>query len=540
MLAALAALAWTALPFDSRDLGLAQDRPFDSRDLGLAQDRPFDSRDLGLAQGKPAQRQSSARAWDERTIDLPIVGQSMAYVPHAPTTRVVLFISGDGGWNLGVVDMARRIAPTAVVIGISFPKLSHAALQAGGCWYPAGDLETLSHAAQKRLGLTEYHAPALVGYSSGATLVYAALAPAPPTTFAGGVSLGFCSDLDVGRPVCHSTGWSPVFDPKKHLSWLPAVRSLARPWYLLHGKQDQVCLPDQTRRFVSGIANAHLVELDGTGHGFAKPIHWGKPFDDALAEIWKANEPAPSPKPETPAFAAVEERLNRLRLPLEYRWPRGNASAWVVFFSGDGGWASLDEAVAETLTSRGIAVVGISSLRYFWREKTATQVGSDLRDILQSVGRPAFVGGYSFGAEVVPVVLRAWPTAERSSVDGLTLVAPGPSASFEIDPLDWVRTPREDPNTRVAPAVQDLRLPTLCVTGTEETGSACGALPGAPVYRVVRLPGSHHFDGNYAAVGNTIVAFIESVIAGRPGAERIVEGPDADAGRARSGTEIKQ
>jgi len=464
--------------------------------------------------GATGQR-SPARTWDERRIDLPIVGSSMVYVPRTPTSRVVLFLSGDGGWNLGVVDMARRIAPTAIVVGISLPKLSRAAAPGRGCWYPAGDLEALSHAAQKRLGLADYHAPVLIGYSSGATLVYAALAPAPPTTFAGGVSLGFCADLDVPRPVCRSTGWAPAYDAKKRVTWLPAVKALSHPWYVLHGRQDQVCPLEQTRTFVGGMANAHLVELDGTGHGFGKPVHWGQAFDDALEAIWKANEPAGRPRPPaSPTFAAIEERLDRLGLPLEYRWPRESPSAWLIFLSGDGGWAALDEAVADHLTQHGIAVVGVSSLRYFWRRKTPAQVGADLRSLVSAVGRPALVGGYSFGAEVVPEVLRTWPAAQRSAIDGLVLIAPGPSASFEIDPLDWLRTPPEDPATRVAPTVQELRLPTLCVMGEDDTESACRGLANVPAFRVARLPGSHHFDGNYAAVGDTITRFIQEV-AGR-------------------------
>lgn len=514
---AIVATLWFAAGADSIRRGTTRCAP-------ATPGAPFAGVSAGVAQ-RPA------TAWDERRIDLPIVGPSMAYVPHVPTTRVVLFISGDGGWNLGVVDMARRIARTAIVIGISFPKLSRAAVAQGGCWYPAGDLETLSHAAQKRLGLTEYHAPALVGYSSGATLVYAALAAAPPTTFAGGVSLGFCADLDVARPVCRSAGWSPTYDAKKHLTWLPAVKGLARPWYALHGKQDQVCSPEQTRAFVRGIANAHLVELDGTGHGFGKPVHWGAPFDDSLEAIWKANIPEAQPKPAPATLAQTEERLASLGLPLEYRWPRAEASAWVVFFSGDGGWASLDEAVAEDLTRHDIAVVGVSSLRYFWRQKPPAQVAADVRRLVSAVGRPVFLGGYSFGAEVIPVALRTWPPAERSTIAGLVLVAPGPSAGFEIDPLDWLRTPAEDPATRVAPAVQDLRLPTLCIMGTEDTGSACRGLPTVSVFHVARLPGSHHFDGNYTSVGDTISLFVreqlaasrrQSTIAMRPSDRRTV------------------
>ena len=126
-----------------------------------------------------AHAQPAPRTWDEKPIPLPLVRTGVAYVPHTPTSHVVLFISGDGGWNAGVVDMAQRIAAQqAVVIGIAYPALRRAAAREGGCWYVASDLELISHAAQKALKLSQYHPPVLVGYSSGASLVYAALAKA--------------------------------------------------------------------------------------------------------------------------------------------------------------------------------------------------------------------------------------------------------------------------------------------------------------------------------------------------------------------------
>jgi type IV secretory pathway VirJ component len=64
----------------------------------------------------------------------------------------------------------------------------------------------LSRTVQLRRKLTEYKPPLLVGYSSGATLVYAALAAAPPETFAGAIRLGFCPDLVIRRAPCHQNG----------------------------------------------------------------------------------------------------------------------------------------------------------------------------------------------------------------------------------------------------------------------------------------------------------------------------------------------
>ena len=110
---------------------------------------------------------------------------------------MVLFVSGDCGWNLGVVDMAERLRDAgALVVGIDIRSFMKSLEASASCAYPAGALEDLSRAIQGRYNLPAYIRPTLVGYSSGATLVYAAYAAAPPETFAGAISLGFCLRAD--------------------------------------------------------------------------------------------------------------------------------------------------------------------------------------------------------------------------------------------------------------------------------------------------------------------------------------------------------
>src|SRR5690349_2514534 len=65
-------------------------------------------------------RNSPTQPWTEKVVSVPIVGHVVAYVPKKPASAVVLFLSGDGRWNLGVVDWARRIAPKAIVLGVDF------------------------------------------------------------------------------------------------------------------------------------------------------------------------------------------------------------------------------------------------------------------------------------------------------------------------------------------------------------------------------------------------------------------------------------
>jgi type IV secretory pathway VirJ component len=459
--------------------------------------------------GEDSQPHAGAGAWTERSLQLPIAGRATAYVPRRPADGVVLFVSGDGGWNLGVVDMARRLAPRFVVIGISFPAVRGAVARQEGCWYPAGDLEVLARNAEKQLGLAEYQPPTIVGYSSGATLTYAAIAGAPAGTFAGAVSLGFCPDLEVPRHVCAVQGWKPTYDDRQHVSWLPPQPRLSADWYLLHGAQDQVCSPAATRSFVTGMSGAQLVEIEKTGHGFSRPAQWGQQFDAAIAALSSRKAVIPPPVPAT-AESLVQE-LTRLGLPLEYSIPAA-PRAFLIFVTGDGGWASLDRGVADVLRRDNIGVIGWSAVRYFWRAKTPEQVVSDLQrvvTVLRRAGKPILAGGYSFGAEVVPVALARTQPARRPSLAGIVSVAPARTANFEIDPLDWIRTPA-DTSYRVAAAFDALGLPVLCVRGADARDSGCTGTPAAVA--VVTLPGSHHFNGRYEDVAAAIARFVGKLV----------------------------
>ena len=129
------------------------------------------------------------------------------YQPDAAPQQVVLFLSGDGGWNLGVIGMAERLRRAgALVVGIDIRAFVRSLESSKSCAYPAGALEELSRAVQLRFKLPHYQRPILVGYSSGATLVYAAIAAAPPETFAGAISLGFCPSVELRTPLCAMRG----------------------------------------------------------------------------------------------------------------------------------------------------------------------------------------------------------------------------------------------------------------------------------------------------------------------------------------------
>jgi len=267
------------------------------------------------------------------------------YYQSARPSRVVLFASGDGGWNLGVVDMARELsALDALVVGVNIRTYMNAlAASTERCLYPAADFEALSKFVQKKLDYPTYIVPVLVGYSSGATLVYATLVQAPSNTFLGAISMGFCPDLPLTKPMCRGSGlaWQP--GPKaKGYSFLP-TNTLEVPWIALQGTVDQVCDPKMTEDYVKKVPHGELLLLPKVGHGFSVPRNWMPQFRNAFARIT-----AGARRPVT-AFQA--EAIGDLPL-IEVPASGSQSGALAVIVTGDGGWGVTDRGIGKNLAAR--------------------------------------------------------------------------------------------------------------------------------------------------------------------------------------------
>jgi len=207
---------------------------------------------------------------------------------------VVLFPSGDGGWNLGVVSMARRLADKgAIVAGIDIRHyLAQLEKSSDECVSPAADFEDLSRYLQAKLGLKHYLQPTLVGYSSGATLVYATLVQAPDGLFKGALSIAFCPDLDLKKPLCKGSGIeaTPRRDAKgqlKGVDFLPA-KKLSGKWISLQGELDQVCPAPATQQFIATVPGAGIVMLPKVGHGYSVEKNWVPQYEAAYERITAA------------------------------------------------------------------------------------------------------------------------------------------------------------------------------------------------------------------------------------------------------------
>ncbi|MGZ5488501.1 MAG: AcvB/VirJ family lysyl-phosphatidylglycerol hydrolase, partial [Candidatus Aminicenantales bacterium] len=233
---------------------------------------------------------SGLLAGADEVVDFGRFGPVTLYRSAGSAAQVVLFVSGDGGWNLGVVDMAKSLAGLgAFVAGIDITHyIRELARSSEACLYPAADFEALSKFVQRTAGLPDYIPPVLVGYSSGATLVYAVLVQAPATEFRGAISLGFCPDLVLPKPLCKGSGleWKTGTKPGEFV-FLPSS-TLEVPWVALQGLEDQVCAPSTTQDFVHLTSHAEIKMLPKVGHGFMVQQSWMPQFKQAFGRITSA------------------------------------------------------------------------------------------------------------------------------------------------------------------------------------------------------------------------------------------------------------
>jgi type IV secretory pathway VirJ component len=428
-------------------------------------------------------------------------GAVRVYVPERDPEQVVLFVSGDGGWNKGVVPMATHLRDLgALVVGIDIRSFLQSLERSGSCAYPAGDLEELSRSVQLRQHLPAYHRPILVGYSSGATLIYAALAAAPAETFAGGISLGFCPDLALRKPLCRGRELRSTPRANGVGVDLAPVRELGAPWYVLQGDIDQVCSPPDTRRFVESVGGGKLLLLPKVGHGFSVTRNWEPQYLDAYRAIVAAEREEPLPTAE-----AISD-LPLVEVPAQ---PETNDDRLAVILTGDGGWAGIDKAIAGALAQQGVPTIGWSSLRYYWTPRTPEAAAADLQRILWHYlerlhkSRVVLVG-YSFGADVLPFLVNRLPNDLRARVASVSLVGLSSQAAFAFHLASWLGG-EDDTSYPTAPEVERLAgIPVVCLMGSDEKDSACSDLPRRSA-RVVSLPGGHHFGGDYERVATLIL-----------------------------------
>lgn len=190
--------------------------------------------------------------------------------------------------------------------------------------------------------------------------------------------------------------------------------------------------------------------------------------------------------------------------------PAAQSPRLMLFLSGDGGWASLDKTVAARVAQSGMSVIGLNSRKYFWTARTPDGTTRDvervLRHYLQIWHKTEIaLAGYSFGADVMPVIVNRLPPDLKARITNISLIALGRDATWEVHALDWVPGMAAVGDPIDAELKNLPGVPLQCLYGAGEDSLCTSLVAGRAV--VGTIGKGHHFGGDYDEVANRVVEF---------------------------------
>ena len=201
--------------------------------------------------------------------------------------------------------------------------------------------------------------------------------------------------------------------------------------------------------------------------------------------------------------------------------PSGDGDVLTIIYSGDGGWRDLDQQLGKLLVARGMPVLGVSTLSYYWHLRTPEESARELdpmitRYLAQWHKRRVWLIGFSFGADVLPSIVQHLSPANRARISQMVLLSPSRDVNFEIAlegymRENWFKTKLKAVMEKLNPiphypslprvAALDNRPPVICYYGTDDSDDSLCSESDLPAWLVVHaMPGSHHFDENYPAL----------------------------------------
>jgi type IV secretory pathway VirJ component len=423
---------------------------------------------------------------------------------NEPPQNLIILISGDGGWKYGVPEFAREFSKmNSVVVGIDIRKYyQHLRQNNEECYLIASDFVELATKMEHQYNFPEYEPPILMGYSSGATLVYGILAQARPGTFKGGISLAFCPDIELPKMLCQINGLKEIEQIKgKSYLFMPDAK-LGNQWIVIQGMEDKICDFKTVNDFVSGTTDARIIALPKVGHDFSKWIdfmpQWKTAYTDLIAKF-------------------SSEKAQQNNIPLLKNIPAVitmgksgvNSNLIALFLSGDGGWYNFEQSITNRFAELGITTIGIDIKKYLWNRKSPETLSSEMTELLKYYAkewkRSQFIlMGYSQGAEIVPFLFTRLPEEMKYNIRSLVMLSPGETTDFEIHITNMIGLGSKQNTFNVITELSEIRnTKQICIFGESEKTKVPELLKSTNV-ESVKIPGDHRFKGNSSIIVQTM------------------------------------
>jgi type IV secretory pathway VirJ component len=410
-------------------------------------------------------------------------GSARVFPPWLRERGFVYVLSGAEGWTRA--DQWTALSYAAhdnYVLGIDTPQLlEYLNRHATGCVFMPGLFEDYSRVQERTAGTAHDYEPIVLGRGVGATLAYLGQVGAPALALGAAVILDPEPRLRFTPPLCENRG-TPIGDGIQQIKAAALGPNVpARVWLDAGASAD-------SRAFAASLPGQPAVNA-------VRTFTLRGTYAAALADI-----------------AAEQQRSGVSDLPLvEVAARDRRSSVFAILYSGDGGWRDLDRSLAGLLAARGMSVVGVDVLRYYWRTRPPEAAARDLARIISSYkrrwgGQKVVLIGFSFGANVIPFMVNRLPSGMRADIKLITLLSPERTTAFEVSPAGWVGQ-ASDATIPIAPELKPLSTIRLqCVYGEDEAKDSLCTLPEAAGFELVRKPGGHHFDHDYDELADSIIA----------------------------------
>jgi type IV secretory pathway VirJ component len=443
-------------------------------------------------------------ASSQDSINVSPFGKVLIYKPESEARHVVILISGEEGWKHGIEGFAEEFsAMNNIVIGVDIIRYFRDLKQREeDCYKVADDFVELAAAIEKKYNFPEYQPAVVMGYSRGATLVYGILSQARPGTFIGGISLGFCPDIELPKKLCENAGLSVKVNVPGKSYYLEPDAKLGNSWIVLQGALDKVCNSDEISDFVSRTSDAELVTLPAVGHGFSKWSDFMPQWKDAFNRLIAKYEKGQSLK-------GSSDRIKNLPLAITDAKSTIEGRPAALFISGDGGWYSFEISIADLLADLGIPTIGVDSRKYFWKRKTPEETASDIAAAMNYYAREWGIEsymliGYSFGAEIIPFIVNRLSEEMKPKILSVVLLSPGVTTDFEIHISYMLGMGyRQNSYNVTDEIIRMLPVSTLIIFGSGERTQIPDILAGSGV-TIRKIPGDHHYKSDIPLIVKTM------------------------------------
>jgi type IV secretory pathway VirJ component len=183
---------------------------------------------------------------------------------------------------------------------------------------------------------------------------------------------------------------------------------------------------------------------------------------------------------------------------------------FVLLISGDGGWNSFSQKLADSYAANGFNVVGLNSFKYFWKKKTPQETAADIAKLLNKYisewhKEKIIICGFSFGADVTPFIYNDLPEAIKSKTTLVQLISPSSFTDFEIHLMDMLGSNNASRSMDIASEAKLMDCPVICYYGAEEKEKPLSELKKSN-FKIVILAGDHHYAKSYPEIAKNALS----------------------------------